>query len=382
MAAFLAIPFLIRLGGADGWAAIAVGQSVGGVVATVSLFGWGVSGPTEISRTTIADRGHVYWVSFWMRLGVLALSLPAGMLFVDLFVDPQFKFAALGVLGATSLQSLTANWYLSGLRMPYRIAVLESVPRALAQVIGVLSVYLSDHLWLYGIVLLVSELIFVILSTVLFASPMGFRSTLIAARVRIRQQAPLVLSAVAGASYTKAAVPIVAAVAPGAVAVFSVLDRVQQVARAIISPLTMYFQGWVVSDASLERSRKWTATIATMSIGTASAAFIWAFLPPLSPVVFSDEIEIDYVQSGLLALVVWFVSASLCTGLYYLVPAGEHRTFALSSIFSALVGVFLLLSLPKMAGATGALGALVAVESLVVLIQSTIVGRARSLRRS
>lgn len=374
IAALIAVPFLIRFGGVNGWAAIAIGQGVGATVALIVTFGWGTSGPAQVARAPQAALGHIYWTSVCMRLAVLTLVLPLG-LFIVHALAPAEHATALLVCAAVAMQGMTPGWYLTGLHRPFAIAALETGPRAAAQVSAIVIVAVSGDLYWFGAITLAVEALFVVFSAILIARPQSAATTLRDAASQARQQWPLVLSALTSALYTRAATPIVAAVSPIAVPLFAAADRVQQFGRTGLRPIAMFFQGWVAADTRRSQARAKVASLVTIGAGLVIGVAVAVFLPPVSPLLFSDALHFTWIQSSAIGILLASVAGSMSTGLYYLIPLGAVSVFSWTSGIASILGVPLLVLLTTVADSTGALVALASVEALVFSSQAVVAYR-------
>jgi O-antigen/teichoic acid export membrane protein len=374
VAALIAIPFLVRFGGVDGWSAVAIGQGVGATTALIVTFGWGTSGPAQVARAPQATLGHIYWASICMRFGVLILILPLGLIVVRALAQAEHATALL-VCAAVTVQGMTAGWYLTGLHRPFAIAALETGPRAAAQIAAIAVVASTGDLLWYGVITLGVEALFASLSAILIARPQSVARTVRDVATQVRQQWPLVISALASALYTRAATPIVAAVSPMAVPIFAAADRVQQFGRTGLRPIAMFFQGWVAADMGRYRERARVASLVTAGVGIAIGAVIAAVLPYASPILFSNAFHFSWTQSFAIGILLASVAGSMSTGLYYLIPLGAVSVFSWTAGIASALGVPLLVLLATVADASGALVALATVEALVFISQAVVAAR-------
>jgi O-antigen/teichoic acid export membrane protein len=371
VAALIAIPVLVSTGGTSAWAAVATAQGVGATAALFIAFGWSTVGPAEVGRGTPEQQGHIYWLSIVMRGALIVIALPLSVAATVWLVDPLHIATSVAVCGAMALQGMSPGWFLVGQGRPLAIAAMETGPRAAAQLISVAAVLATEELFWYGLILLITE---VAISTtagfVLAARQPNKNSAAEQVVSTVRRQWPLALSSLVGSGYTRAAVPIVSAVAPNAVAVFASIDRVQLLARTGIRPLISFFQGWVVrGDPRGHGRRSFVATGITIAFGSLVGGAVAVLLPTFGTLLFTDAIAISSAQALLLGVAIVFVSASFSTGLYYLVPRGAIRVLSSSSIVGSLVGVPALLVLSQQHGATGAILAITAAEMFVIAWQ-------------
>jgi O-antigen/teichoic acid export membrane protein len=297
--------------------------------------------------------------------------LPVAGVFTFLLTDQRFVATALILTAGVALQGLSPAWFLIGKTQPYRLALIETLPRAVGLLLGVAAVVLTGELVWYAVAVCLAEAFIAALGAVLLGArdhDSGPRQPQVLAV--LREQWPLMIAGLAGAGYTRAAIPIVSSVAYPAVPIFAALDRVQQFARTGVRPVVSFFQGWVVrGDTHNRMSRPFVAATLTVALGVVVACTIGVALPPLASFVFTDEIAITPAQSWLLAFTIVCLAGSYSTGLYYLVPMGLLRVFSWTSTLGALLGVPLLMILSPSLGAAGAMLAVAIVELSVLAVQ-------------
>jgi hypothetical protein len=102
------IPVIASVGGASGWAAVAVGQALGGGAATVLQYGWGFSGPTRLVPLSAVDRGRLLWVSMLSRLIVGAVLFPAAAAVAAVLAPAGFRTLAALTAVAVATVGLSA----------------------------------------------------------------------------------------------------------------------------------------------------------------------------------------------------------------------------------------------------------------------------------
>lgn len=370
---FAAVPVLVREGGADGWAAVAVAQGVGNTAALVVSFGWLTVGPAEIARSSPDHQRHIYWLSFVMRAGLFVFVTPLAVGVTLWLASDAYLLTAALVTMAFVLQGMSPGWYLVGQGRPLAIAWMETGPRAAAQLVSIVVVSVSGDLIWYGVILIAFEIAVSVIGFLVLAQR-HHHSGAVLPQIRpiFRQQWPLAWAAIVGAGYTRAAVPVVSGISYSSAPTFGALDRVQLIGRSGLRPLVSFFQGWVVrAGADRQAARSLVATSWTVGLGLVGGGLIAAVLPQLDFLLFSGVIEISSAQAALLGATLVFVAGSFSTGLYYLVPRGNVRVLAISSFLGSAIGVPLLLLLTSLYGATGAMAAVAIVEAVVLVWQTT-----------
>lgn len=367
-AMLFSIPVLITAGGTDAWAAVAVSQGVGATAALCVGLGWATTGPAMVARTPTREHNHLYWLSVASRAPMLVVVAPMAVLASLLLTRADLNLLAVLVTIAVTLQGLSPGWFLIGRVQPYILAAVETAPRALAILAAVGMVAITDAVVSYGIVVLATEILIAGGSWARYSRrDLAAGGAVEQVRDVVQEQWPLVIAALAGAGYTRAAVPIVSAVAFPAVPVFAALDRVQQFGRTGVRPVASFFQGWVARPG---QKRPLVATVVTVGTGALVGAVIAVTLPIVDAWIFTEAIPISQMQATLLGLTVASIAGSMSTGLYFLVPRGALRVFSWTSTSGAIIGLPLLLWLSVTGGATGAMAAVLIVELLVVTAQA------------
>lgn len=138
------IPVVISSAGPDGWAAIALGQSVGGIGAVVVSLGWGVSGPLRLAALDVRDHPELLRTSFATRAlaGIPAAVILCGI--SALIATDQRLEAILGCL-TTLLLAFNSTWYFLGKSDPIGLLKLDAVPRLVIMAAGWILVALGSN---------------------------------------------------------------------------------------------------------------------------------------------------------------------------------------------------------------------------------------------
>lgn len=129
------IPIVIVSAGPEKWAAIALGQSVGGIGAVLVSLGWGVSGPMKLASLEIAEHAQLLRMSFLTRsLAGLPVALILTGVSVLITADHHLE-AALGCL-TTLLLAFNSTWYFLGKSDPVGLLKLDALPRIGLMAVG------------------------------------------------------------------------------------------------------------------------------------------------------------------------------------------------------------------------------------------------------
>jgi len=377
---FVALPFITRAAGAEGWAAIATGQALGAIASLVIQFGWGTTGPPLVAALGETSGRSLYFTSVLMRIGLLIVAAPVAMLVTSAIVPNEWMVIAILLCASSSVSGLSPGWYFVGLGRPRPLLWFETLPRLFGVFLSTALIAITGNLLLYGVVMIVVESAMVIVSAAAVSSrSMPWRWHVGEIRLHARAQWSLAVSALVSSGYTRLAVPIVAVVAFSQAPVFASVDRVQTLSRSTIKPFIQSLQGWVAEardDNALFRRRFWTASLVVGSITSALAIAIVALVPLVDNLLFGPQIEISYLAAGLLATALLAIGLSNCTATFFLAPTLRVTTISMSTIAGSVIGVPVLWAATSAFGAIGALGAIAGVELFVLTWQSVVVVRA------
>ena len=383
VASLIAIPSMVHASGAAAWGAIAAGQSIGGVAAVVIAFGWGLSGPAMIARADPVERLTEYSESVLCKL---LLTVPVGAVaFAIAFVVGR-DFALFAGVGALSMASvgLTANWYFVGRSQPYLLLLMETVPRVLGTCVGIVLMN-SGSSALAGVTwqLIGMQMAFVA-SSLWILKP--WRAHLLAAVHRrpvlrvLAAQRNGVTSTVVGSLYSSTPIVIVSLVAPAALPVYAVVDKVQRQVIVASTPFITVLQGWVpraVGHGLDRRVRQsmFAATVASVAV----SALMFAVAPELINWLGGGQVHPSVVVLALMAVITGVSLVESVSSRACLAALSRLDVVARATAISSFIGLPLVAVGAKFFGAQGALlGILV---GLLVRVALELVGMRKAMTR-
>jgi O-antigen/teichoic acid export membrane protein len=364
------IPVISSVGGAQGWAAVAVGQARGGGASTVLQYGWGFSGPTRMVPLSAVDRGRLLWVSILSRLVVGAVLLPVTAAAAALLAPEGFRVLAVLTAIAVSTIGLSALWFFVGSGRPGQAARYETVPRVVVLLIAAGVVLLTqDAIW-YPVLFLAGQVV----AIGVLAARLGVvsldRATWTSVRRVLREQRAAAGSDVVFAVMLAVPTSILAAVAPGALATFSAGDRVQRLAQSGIQPLFNAFQGWVSESAPADAAARMRVAVgATAACGALGGTVFAICLPLLDGPLFAGEITVGYGVSVFFGLSLALYSLTSAINFTVLAPAGLTRVIFRATLVAGLVVVAGTSVLPQLVGAAGGAASVAAAQAAALLVQ-------------
>lgn len=248
LASLVMIPVMIRSSGEAGWGTIALGQGIGGLGAILIGYGWAMSGPTEISRGDDATRFLEFLGSLKVRMALLPVSAIVLIAITVALAPVRPDLAAMGTIVAL-LTGLTSNWYFVGLARPYLLLVLETVPRLVFTVVGIV-VMESGADALHGLAWQSAGLVaaFVcstwwILHSLRASRPAAARTPKLG-RLLV-DHGHGVASSMGSVLYASLPLVVVTLVAPLVQPMFALVDKLKGQVVVGLSPAIYVVQGWV-----------------------------------------------------------------------------------------------------------------------------------------
>jgi O-antigen/teichoic acid export membrane protein len=363
------IPVIASVGGAPGWAAVAVGQALGGGAATVLQYGWGFSGPTRMVPLSPIDRARLLWVSMLSRLIVGAVLFPAAAAAAALLAPDGFRLLAALTAVALATIGLSALWFFVGTGRPGQAARYETVPRLVVLLVAAGVVLLTqDPVW-YPVLFLGGQALTIGYLCHRLGVVSLSRETWVAAVRILREQRAAAASDVVFAVMLAVPTSILAAVAPGAVATFAAGDRVQKLAQSGIQPLFNAFQGWVSEAPGDAAARMRLAVGATAACGAVGGVAFAVGLPLLDDLLFAGEVSVGYGVSVFFGLSLALYALTSAINFTVLAPAGLTRTIFRSTAVAGAVVVLGASVLPLLFGAVGGAASVAAAQAAALAVQ-------------
>lgn len=372
LAPFLLLPIIARLGGVGGWAAIAIGQSVGAFAAIVVTFGWTLVGPAKVAGVDEDARRLFYGDSVISRLLLLAIVGPLAAGCTFLLAPASHSLEAVAMTVALAIGSLSPAWYAVGVGRPGLIAKYEVIPRMVAVGLAAVLLLATGQIVLYPLCLIVATLV----GTGFFSAKVGqlrSRSGIDLRRVvgdmwLARSGA---MTVVAAGAYSATPVAILSVVAPSSgVAIFASADKLYKVALYSVQSLGNSFQGWVAEDRPAGISRRMRASLMThFALGVAGFAGIAIAGAPVTRLLFGDAVAADELTSFFYGVAFLAVSVNTSTGRHILVPLGHTKTVLQSTVLGAVFGFIAMAVFGANFGGRGGAAGLALGELVVCLVQ-------------
>lgn len=375
-ATLIMIPSLIRASSADAFAALVVGQTTGALGAVVISYGWVVQGPATIAKASPRSRLVEYAESMRVRIPV---SLPVTAMCVAIALAVVQTNPLLTILGclSTSLIGLTASWFFVGTGQPYLLLVLETGPRVIGAVAGILIMEMgSSAAW--GITCQIAGLIIgVALSTTFILLPgrRNLREPLLTRPIKqiLKTQRHGVSMSAFSSLYGVLPILIIGMVAPALVAPYGVLDKLQKQISSAVSPFVQVLQGWVPRASGVLLKRRASSAVRLASAAGLTLAIALTVIGlPLVAWLGDNQISVSFLAIALVAFAIALSMIGSVLSLACLVPLGKIAVVSKLTFWGFLTGILLIAPLSIFWGIEGALvgisvGLLVRIVAMMVV---------------
>lgn len=375
IAPFLVYPAITARFGPTGFAAIAIGQSIGATVAIICELGWSVVGPQAVARSNPDEVSALHRVSVATKSIALAIGIPVAAI-LGFVVPTDYRVAASATAVSIALSALSPVWLLTGLNRPAVILGADVVPRMVLNLAAALGITLGAPLAVFAFANGISVAISLLVARQLVAIAIWpRRGDYIGGRAVIREHLALMLGRCVSVAYTTLLTTIIGAILPSAVALYAATDRLLRMGLSVLSGVPARLQSWLgqAPENDLTRRTGWSLITNTL-VGLLAGVVFFLAAPPAGGLLFAGTIRIPPFTAALGALVAFAVCTSRGIGLS-LVAVHHPNAIASASVAATCVGLLTaMLAIPTLGADGGLLSALVA-ESLGIIIQAFALAR-------
>lgn len=377
IAPFILLPLIARIGGAEGWASVAIGQSVGAFAAICISFGWGLTGPSDVAAAPDSDRARIYAVSFAARVVLFVLIAPAACFLTWVLVPEGYKAEGVAMTATLALGGLSPAWYCVGIGRPSLIAIFEVVPRLCATGLAAFLLVSTHSIFLYPTVMAAGTLVGLLVFNSRQLSPSSGRFPIREGIRTLGRQRHAAAAGLISGAYSSTPVSIVGAFAETqAVAAFASGEKLYRLGLYAVMALGNTFQGWVAESRGNSTVRRMKLAVTSHAalglIGMASLGFLG---PVTSGLLFGSEVQATGVVCWGYGLAFFAVSLTTALGKHVLVPLGQTKIVLQSTVLGASIGVPALAILAAAPGGGGGSWGLAIGELCVCLFQLSIIAR-------
>jgi hypothetical protein len=349
----ITIPVIVAVAGAEPWASMATGQSIGASFGVLVIFGWGLTGPVTVAVTDAARRPALFLDSLFAR-GVLLIPLLAVQAAVTFAIVPHEKPVAFLAGTAMTVAGASANWYFTGESRPDRFLLLDTVPRVSGTVAGVLACAATGQLMLFALGQLAGSLAALLLSsaTIFRGQPVDLRAAARWRRIRrtLLDQRHGVVATGLLAAYVPAALAIIALFSPVLLPMFVLADRLAKFVAMAVSPLLQMFQGWVPAASGRERVRRMRLAGRVVGLTAVAGGVVYTvFLPSFSQLLTHGQVAFTVAAAVAFGINMAATIVSPYLTNVGLMTVGRVRAIAASVAVSVVVTLVALLVVEALA---------------------------------
>lgn len=337
----LLLPLISSNFGPEGWAAVALGQSLGAFLSVIAGLAWQVVGAQRVASSGIRDRQIIFAESLKSRAAMLVVLLPLGGM-LCYFLAPAHRWESVAFVLATSLNCLNASWFFAGTGQPRFVIRNEGCVRLVGYLLCIPALALSDSLWTYAAVLIVSGVVMATANT--FSIFNAFSSEIWSNARSVwaiwREHFSGMAARGVAAAHQYLGVAIVSVFAPQTLAVFSALDNVQKTVNNGTSFHPQAFAWWVGSGTIERRAQRVKVMLWTTLLLGVLIAIGWMIVgSPVMSFLYSNKANVPigthwWVGTGMATFMMARSLGQLC-----LVPLGLEKRIYRASAVSASLGL-------------------------------------------
>jgi O-antigen/teichoic acid export membrane protein len=374
------VPVTIAIAGPDNWGSIAVGQSIGSIATIFVALGWGYNGPVLIARASDVERRVIAINSLIARLLAAPVIVLAATAFAY-YLAPTAPFTAVIACATVTLGGLGMSWYFVGDGKPKRLFFLDGVPRWAGNLLGIAALYIWHDVFIFLWIQLAGGVLAsaISITAVIARGPSVPRESwgVKSAFRGVRTQMWAGTTVITATTFASLPTLVLAAIAPSAVPIYALGERLVRFAIMTVTPFLQWVQGWVPkpsSTRSLASKVRW-ATKVSYCIALPLGLLV-ALLGPFGGRILSAgvlELPLDLTVAFGIAVMSSIVSRVV--GMACLLALGDDRSVAISALMGAIVGTPLIFLLVTSSGSTGAAIALAISEVVVVTYQLVALSR-------
>lgn len=338
----LLLPVLAQVVGSGGWASTLAGQAIGTFASTIVLWGWNVEGPVLIAKELAdSERAEVYARSIRTRLLTLLLVTPLALAIAGLNAQPGFAGASIAMALAITLQGLSPSFYGIGAGQPMILALYDTLPRFLAVLGAVPLLLVTQSVWVYPAL----QLVTMVVSLIAFHRRFARGTTWLPVKLgetfaEIWRQRRTAGFQLAGNAYAATPAPIANGMVPSLAGPLATTDQLYRYGLFAAVALGNAFQGWTLEPGVADRRRRHMAAItAHVGLGLAGLVVLTFAGPPVSELISAGRAPATTELCLLYGVAFAALSAATPLIRNLLVPAGRDGLVLGATVISALAGV-------------------------------------------
>lgn len=376
----LAIPVLVTQAGEVAWGVIAVAQTLAALLGVLVSFGWGTTGPAMVAGMDPAARPQMFLDSLVTRMYLAVVIIPFAVLVPFLLTTSEYRGEMIAACLVYLLPFLGGAWYFVGEARPKRLILCDSLPVSLGTLTGVVGILLTQNIYVFIACQGAFNLIAVLVTAHVIrrSAPQRLRTELSvpAAFRRLPHQLHGVITAATSSLYVGAPLLLVSAFLPAFREVYAMADRFVRYGQIALGPVVQVLQGSIASpDKVAEHHRIRRTTLMAPVLGLLGGSGVALILPWGSELLSAGRIMVGFNLSVPIGTVFTGIAVSSVVGLACLIPLGQGRALAVSTVLGASIGVPLIVLASIFVGPVAVAWAVALSELLVATYQVLVVRR-------
>jgi PST family polysaccharide transporter len=380
VAPLIAVPYLARVLGPEGWAPVIVAQGLANWITLVLEFGFDLSGTRAVARARTAPETMTDVVQGTQSAKVLLapiaalISLGAFLLIPALRASPALTACAVAF---AILRGLSPLWFFQGIERVQGAVLVDAATKAAAALAVVFVVRAPDDAWIVLGLQAVFAAISVAILTRRLWTIVPFRFLDARSGIRtLRAGGSIFACRASSGVYIQANTVILGAMAASAtVAFFGGAERIIRAAISLIQPLTQVFLPRISflqtadPDAAHRTIRRSLGGLALLGGTMGLTALVGARL--LIRLFLGPGYESAVPVLRMLSPLPLIVAVNTVLGVYWALPFGHDRAFLTALVTAGATNIFIAILAVPIWGAPGMAIAAVAAEVVVFLILGT-----------
>lgn len=249
----LFMPLIIFELGLSSWGSAALGQAVGLIASTIIVWGWPLEVQTKFARLGSHERNYAFAIALKSRLYLLPIGFGVclgGWFLLD--AADSNVFLAFSI--TTLISSFSNHFFFKGDFASHKIFFIETLPKALAQLLSMLALVATSNSAFFAIVnICLFLLIFSVAQRISgYFEAETFKSIrFIHVLVSLKETWPGVTASIASLAYMAAPTVFVSILYREALPIFAIYDRVIKLMSLGLGPIIGTLQVWISKSASL-----------------------------------------------------------------------------------------------------------------------------------
>lgn len=375
VAQFFTFPLLIHSLGADQWASLTLGTTIGVMAAVVGGWGWPLVGAAEVAAREPANRAAYLLSSFVVRLPLTLLTLLLTTALVHSIPSPNTTATWLAAVASIVSVGLTPSWYFVGIAAPYRYFLFFSLPSLMGILTGTALSVATHDARMHASTNLAASILICVGCSYVAGRTEGIRNLPRPSRADVRRQirshCPSVTVGLLSTANSSGPLIAVAHWFPQHLPSYALAERLYKLALTVASPVVQAAHGQVPDGNSATTLTRLRMTLPLVTIVASGAGAIFAMMVPWSSGLYTGgHITIRPGMALGFGIALFALVLSSTVGVTGLAVTNNSRWFLRAALLGSLVCIIgVALGVALDAGSTGIALAVATAEVVVVATQ-------------